>query len=114
VDIIIAVTPRVLRAPALTPRDEEMRPSGTLQAPTTGSLEAMLRETEREEQIAAARRIPKEVKVQLPDAPLTYEPATKTDVAQVATSAAKTDTTPQPVAATQTAPVTPVQTDRKS
>lgn len=42
VDIVIAVTPRVLRAPALTPRDEEMRPSGTLQSPTTGSLEAML------------------------------------------------------------------------
>src|SRR6266478_2825999 len=28
VDIVIAVTPRVLRAPAVTPRDEEMRPSG--------------------------------------------------------------------------------------
>jgi len=59
VDIVIAVTPRVLRAPALTPRDDEMRPSGTLQAPTTGSLEAMLRETVREEQIAAARRFRK-------------------------------------------------------
>src|SRR6185295_19179019 len=59
VDIVISVTPRVLRAPALTPRDEMMRPSGTLQAPTTGSLEAMLRETERDEQIAAARLLPK-------------------------------------------------------
>ena len=74
VDIVIAVTPRVLRAPAVTPRDEEMRPSGTLQSPTTGSLEAMLRETERDEQIAAARRLPKEVAVQLPDAPPTYVP----------------------------------------
>src|SRR5436853_6979984 len=75
VDIVISVTPRVLRAPAVTPRDEEMRQSGTLQSPTTGSLEAMLRETEREEQIAAARRIPKNVTIQLPDAPVpAYEP----------------------------------------
>ncbi|MFN2492838.1 MAG: secretin N-terminal domain-containing protein [Pyrinomonadaceae bacterium] len=55
IDIVIAVTPRVLRAPAVTPRDEEMRPSGTLQSPTTGSLEAMLREADREDQLAAIR-----------------------------------------------------------
>src|SRR6185369_10587307 len=82
VDIVISVTPRVLRAPALTPRDEMMRPSGTLQAPTTGSLEAMLRETERDEQIAAARRLPKNPVVQLPDAPVTYAAAAKTEIAQ--------------------------------
>ncbi len=79
VDIIIAVTPRVLRAPALTPRDEEMRPSGTLQAPTTGSLEAMLRETEREEQIAAARKLPKDAVIQLADQPVTYQPGAKAE-----------------------------------
>jgi hypothetical protein len=45
----------VLRAPAVTPRDEEMRPSGTLQSPTTGSLEAMLREADREDQLAEFR-----------------------------------------------------------
>jgi len=56
VDIVIAVTPRVLRAPAVTPRDEEMRPSGTLQSPTTGSLEAMLREADREDQLAELNR----------------------------------------------------------
>jgi general secretion pathway protein D len=55
VDIVIAVTPRVLRAPAVTPRDLEMRPSGTLQSPTTGSLEAMLREADREDQLANLR-----------------------------------------------------------
>ena len=55
IDIVIAVTPRVLRAPAITPRDEEMRPSGTLQSPTTGSLEAMLREADREDQLAEFR-----------------------------------------------------------
>jgi general secretion pathway protein D len=54
IDIVIAVTPRVLRAPAVTPRDLEMRPSGTLQSPTTGSLEAMLREADHEDQLAAA------------------------------------------------------------
>jgi general secretion pathway protein D len=67
VDVVIAVTPRVLRAPAVTPRDEEMRPSGTLQSPTTGSLEAMIIESDREEQIAAARRLPKNPVVRLPD-----------------------------------------------
>jgi len=82
IDIVISVTPRVLRAPALTPRDEELRPSGTLQAPTTGSLEAMLREADQEEKIAAARRLPKNPYIQLPDRePITYEPANGTDSA---------------------------------
>ena len=58
IDIVISVTPRVLRAPAVTPRDEEMRPSGTLQSPTTGSLAEMIREADREDQIAAARTLP--------------------------------------------------------
>jgi len=70
VDIVIAVTPRVLRAPAITPRDEEMRPSGTLQSPTTGSLAEMIRDADREDQIAAARSLPRNVSLQLPDAPL--------------------------------------------
>ena len=61
VDIVISVTPRVLRAPAVTPRDEEMRPSGTLQSPTTGSLAEMIREADREDQIAAARVLPQNV-----------------------------------------------------
>jgi general secretion pathway protein D len=87
VDIVIAVTPRVLRAPAVTPRDEEMRPSGTLQSPTTGSLEAMMREADTEDQLAAiaaarsaARQVPRNVVVQLPDAaaePPAYVPAPK-------------------------------------
>ena len=70
IDIVIAVTPRVLRAPAVTPRDEEMRPSGTLQAPTTGSLAEMIRDADREDHIAAARALPTNVNMQLPDAPL--------------------------------------------
>lgn len=71
VDIVIAVTPRVLRAPAVTPRDEEMRPSGTLSNPTTGSLEAMIRDADREDQIAAARKTPRPERVsQIEPSPL--------------------------------------------
>jgi general secretion pathway protein D len=70
IDIVISVTPRVLRAPAVTPRDEEMRPSGTLQSPTTGSLAEMVREADREDHIAAARTLPRNVSLQLPDAPI--------------------------------------------
>jgi general secretion pathway protein D len=76
VDIVIAVTPRVLRAPTVTPRDEEMRPSGTLQSPTTGSLEAMIIESDREDQLAAARRLPRNAVVNLPDVePAPFGPA---------------------------------------
>ncbi|HEV2913046.1 MAG TPA: secretin N-terminal domain-containing protein [Pyrinomonadaceae bacterium] len=84
-DVVIAVTPRVLRAPAVTPRDEEQRPSGTLQTPTTGSLEALLQDADREERQAvaaaaaardaAARRAQMNVTVQLPDAEPAYVPA---------------------------------------
>jgi general secretion pathway protein D len=79
VDIVIAVTPRVLRAPAITPTDEMERPSGTLQTPTNSSLEAMVQQADREDQLAAARRIPTNVVVQLPDAepPPAYVPAPK-------------------------------------
>lgn len=83
IDIVIAVTPRVLRAPAITPRDEEMRPSGTLQSPTTGSLEAMLRESDREEQLAewrlqlrnAAAAKNAELAKNSPAAPVAIDPA---------------------------------------
>ncbi len=98
VDIVISVTPRVLRAPAITPRDEEMRPSGTLQSPTTGSLEAMIREADRDDQIAAARKLPKNPVVQLPDAPLppTTTPAASTQ-ATVAQANTNTAVAPAPV-----------------
>lgn len=54
-DIVIAVTPRVLRAPAVTPDDEMMRPSGTLQTPTSGSVQGVLEDADREDQLALAR-----------------------------------------------------------
>lgn len=67
-DIVIAVTPHVMRAPSVTPQDEQMRPSGTLQTPTSDSLEAMLDEANREEQLAAARAVPTNANVELSDA----------------------------------------------
>jgi len=109
VDIVIAVTPRVLRAPTVTPRDEEMRPSGTLQSPTTGSLAEMILEADRDDQIAAARAIPRNSTIQLPDAPLEIAPKstaqvtpatapqpTTTENKQVAT-AASSNKTSEPV-----------------
>jgi general secretion pathway protein D len=100
VDIVIAVTPRVLRAPAVTPRDEEMRPSGTLTSPTTGSIATLMQETEREEQIAAARRIPKDVVV-LADPPTTYQPAAPADQSR-ANHTKATDVAAAPVTQTGT------------
>lgn len=67
VDIVIAVTPRVIRAPAILPEDEAERPTGSLATPTNGSLEAMIIQEEREELLAAARRLPTTTAVQLPD-----------------------------------------------
>lgn len=57
VDIVIAVTPRVLRAPAISPEDESERDSGTLQMPTSGSIAEVVDQAEREEaQLAMANR----------------------------------------------------------
>jgi general secretion pathway protein D len=67
VDIVIAVTPRVIRAPAILPEDEVERPTGSLATPTSGSLEAMIIQEERDELLASARRLPTTAKVQLPD-----------------------------------------------
>jgi len=38
----------------------------------------LIQETEREDAVIASRRIPKDVTVQLPDVPVTYEPVTVT------------------------------------
>lgn len=78
-DVVITMTPRVLRAPQVTPRDEEMRPGGSQQNPLNESLEAFIRESDREEQLAAARQLPTNAAVQLPPATETvsYVPAPK-------------------------------------
>lgn len=67
VDIVIAVTPRVIRAPAILPDDEIERPTGSLAVPTNSSLEAMLVEEDRQEMLAAARRLGNNSVVQLQD-----------------------------------------------
>ena len=69
VDIVIAITPRVIRAPAILPEDEIERPTGSLATPTNSSLEAMIVEEDREEYLASARRLPNTAQVQLPDQP---------------------------------------------
>jgi general secretion pathway protein D len=77
-DIVIAVTPHVLRAPALTPSDEEMRPSGTMSSPASEGLEAMLREAAREEQLASARALPTNAAVEVAgDEAQSFVPAPK-------------------------------------
>ena len=67
VDVVIAVTPKVIRAPAILPEDEIERPTGSLATPTSGSLEALIEQEEQEEQLALARRVPNAAQVQLPD-----------------------------------------------
>jgi general secretion pathway protein D len=67
VDIVIAITPRVIRAPAILPEDEVERPTGSLGTPTSGSLEAMIVQEELEERLASVRRLPTTAQVQLPD-----------------------------------------------
>jgi len=106
-DIVIAVTPHVMRAPSVTPQDEEMHPSGTLQTPTSDTLEAMLQEVSREEQLAAARAIPTNTNVELPDVaadtraakavtssvvPLNFEPPANVEPPAVETPSAEATT----------------------
>ena len=79
IDVVIAITPKVIRAPAILPDDEAERPTGSLATPTSSSLEAMVIQDEVEEQLAAARRLPTVAEVQLPDQKVESVPAyTKT------------------------------------
>ncbi|MCA1613810.1 MAG: hypothetical protein LC800_06605, partial [Acidobacteria bacterium] len=88
-DIVITVTPRVLRAATITPGDIKLKPSGTLQAPVSDTLEAVVREAEREDQLAAARLLPTDVNVQLPAAAAAAETASaRTPAAQTSAPAA--------------------------
>ncbi len=78
-DIVIAVTPRVIRAPAILPEDLEERDSGTLATPTGSSLQAMLLREEVERQQNLAKLEKQNKIVQLPDAP-PYVKSTGDDV----------------------------------
>ncbi|HYO63889.1 MAG TPA: secretin N-terminal domain-containing protein [Pyrinomonadaceae bacterium] len=105
-DIVIAVTPHVMRAPSVTPQDEDYYPSGTLQTPTSESLEAVLQDLVREDQFAAARSIPTNRVVQLPDAEeFSFVPAPTLAGPPTPTRAARNDgetRAAQPVAQTAT------------
>lgn len=91
VDIVIAITPRVIRAPAITPEDEVERDTGSLQTPTSGSLEAMIVQEEKDEMLALARNRPTNVEVQLPDQAPAYVRSSAVDPA-VANKVAETNT----------------------
>jgi general secretion pathway protein D len=87
-DIVITMTPRVLRAPEILPSDLEERKTGTMQTPESPSLEALVRDAEREERLAQARTLPTNQTVQLPPQPgeeVTYVPAPKA-LAETATN----------------------------
>jgi hypothetical protein len=77
-DIVITVLPRVLSAPFVTPEDLETHQSGTLQSPISDSLEAMVRDAEREDNLAAARKLPTNTTVEVAsDANAAMSPATQ-------------------------------------
>nr|HQU93683.1 secretin N-terminal domain-containing protein [Pyrinomonadaceae bacterium] len=98
VDIVIAVTPKVIRAPAILPEDEIERPTGSMALPTNGSLEAMIIQEERGEQLAMARRLPTNTAVQLPDQPSApgYVRGAQPDPTTTATTTAATEATTAP------------------
>jgi len=100
VDIVIAVTPRVIRAPSILPEDEVERPTGSLAQPTNGSLEAMVIQEEIDEQLAAARRLGNNTAVQLPDQKVEDAPTyVRTNGAEQSTNT-KTETTTNAVSQT--------------
>ena len=74
VDIVIAITPRVIRAPTILPEDEIERPTGSVVQPTTNSLEAMVIQEEIDEQLALARQNPTNTEIQLPDQKVEEKP----------------------------------------
>ena len=118
-DIVIAVTPRVLRAPDITPRDLEEYESGTLQTPTPNTIVEMIRKEDEEEQYAQSKRPNTETAVVLntstntsqatEDAPA-YVPATKEQLnnnAPTTTTTANTTTAATTTNQNVTANVTP-------
>ncbi len=94
VDIVIAITPRVIRAPSILPEDIVERATGSVATPTSGSLEAMLIQDEIDEQLAAARRLGNTAKVQLPDRKADPAPAyVRSETPAVTAPDVKTDAT---------------------
>ncbi len=107
IDIVIAVTPRVIRAPAILPEDLIERDTGSLAVPTNNSLEAMIIEEDRNELLAAASRMPNAVEVQLPDRQADTAAPTYVKTAAPAANTAAASTT----GTAETAVVKPVETN---
>jgi general secretion pathway protein D len=105
-DIVITVTPRVLSAPFVTPEDIEVHPSGTLQAPISDTLEAMVRDADREDNLAAARQLPTNANVQLPTT--AANDATKTADATAAATQTQTASAQTPQTSQTLAPPTQI------
>ena len=100
VDVVIAVTPRVIRAPAILPEDEVERATGSMATPTNSSLQDLVAEEDRQELLAAARRLPNSTTIQLPDATLAPEYVKASTDGTQANAATSADlTTPQALAA---------------
>ncbi len=99
VDFVIAITPRVIRAPAIMPEDEIERPTGSVSTPTGGSLEAMVIQEERDDYLASIRSLPKDPSVQLPDQPSTPEYVRTAVPPPASTAPAEEITAQQPVTA---------------
>jgi general secretion pathway protein D len=98
VDIVIAVTPRVLRAPSILPEDEAERVTGSVATPTGNSLEATVIQEERDELLAAARKLPNESTVQLPDRTTDLPQYTRDDKTSANTPPADTKANPDATA----------------
>ena len=103
VDIVIAVTPRVIRAPTILPEDEIERQTGSLAVPTNGSLEAMVIQEEIDEQLANARRLGNNTAVQLPDQKVTDQPTyVKSDATETSVKTETNTATPTLTATSDT------------
>jgi general secretion pathway protein D len=105
VDIVIAVTPRVIRAPSILPEDEIERPTGSLATPTSGSLEAMIIQEEKEELLASARKVPNAAQVQLPDQKVDAPVYVKSSDAQSNAAVVPASGSPSAAASVQTPPI---------
>jgi general secretion pathway protein D len=115
VDIVIAVTPRVLRAPSIVPEDEAERFTGSVATPTGASLEATVIQEERDELLAAARKLPNTAQIQLPDRTTDLPPYVPAGAAPANNTSADAKTNPDPAKSDQTtANLKPIDTSVKT
>ena len=105
IDIVIAVTPRVIRAPAILPEDEVERSTGSLAVPTNSSLEAMVTEEDRQDQLAMARRITTQTEAQTSDKQQVESPVyVRTETGKTAAATPQAPTSANQTTAVVTAP----------